>query len=31
MADLKRVLTTRSVAAAGAGFAFATMSIIADV
>jgi len=31
MADLKRILTTSSVAAAGAGFAFATMSIIADV
>jgi amino acid transporter len=31
MADLKRVLTSRSVAYAGAGFAFATMSIIADV
>ena len=31
MADLKRVLTARSVAATGAGFAFATMSIIADV
>lgn len=31
MADLKRVLTTPSVAAAGAGFAFATMSIVADV
>ena len=31
MAELKRVLTTSSVAAAGAGFAFATMSIIADV
>ncbi len=31
MTDLKRVLTARSVAAAGAGFAFATMSIIADV
>ncbi|MDP2862808.1 MAG: APC family permease [Desulfobacterales bacterium] len=31
MADLKRVLTARSVAAAGAGFAFATMSIVADV
>lgn len=31
MAELKRVLTTGSVAAAGAGFAFATMSIIADV
>ena len=31
MADLKRVLSTRSVAAAGAGFAFATLSIVADV
>lgn len=31
MANLKRVLSTRSVAAAGAGFAFATMSIVADV
>jgi amino acid transporter len=31
MAGLKRVLTTRSVAAAGAGFAFATLSIVADV
>ncbi len=31
MANLKRVLTARSVAAAGAGFAFATLSIVADV
>lgn len=31
MANLKRVLSTRSVAAAGAGFAFATLSIVADV
>ncbi len=31
MAGLKRVLTARSVAAAGAGFAFATLSIVADV
>ncbi|MBT4523230.1 MAG: APC family permease [Halieaceae bacterium] len=31
MAGLKRVLDSRSVAAAGAGFAFATLSIVADV
>ncbi|MBU2511984.1 APC family permease [bacterium] len=31
MSGMKRVLSARSVAAAGAGFAFATLSIVADV